>query len=183
MAPLQIPAWTHYDGVMASRFDSIRRRIPVLVAAIIMLAGSGACTMLRETIGLGPLRPTVSLQAIEVSKVSMTSIELVASVRVDNPNDFALTFRNLAYRLDAGNLEIAVGHYREDVRISAESRGVLRLPVTVHANNAVKLFRMLLQSKGELMTEMKAKADFVTPFGDMEVKFEDRRPVAKLAGF
>lgn len=158
----------------------LRSGIFALAAAMAVTTG---CAYLRETIGLGPVRPKVSLAAIEVTKVTLSAVELVASLRVDNPNDFALTFRNLVYRLDAGGLELAAGNFKESLKVPAEGQVVVRLPVAVNATNAVKLARKLLNSQGEMLAEMTATADFVTPFGDMEVSFEEKRPLAKLAGF
>ena len=167
--------------VSISVFSS--KRLIALIGLTVTLWVTGACTTLRETIGLGPVRPTVRLQAIEVQKVTTTTVVIIAVLRVDNPNDFALTFRNLTYRLDAGELELAVGNYHEDLRIPAEHWATVNLPITVNAVHAMKIARLLIQSEGELMTDLRAKADFVTPFGDIEVKFEEKRPLAKLAGF
>ncbi len=157
----------------------------VLWTTLLVLAASllGGCTYLRETVGLGPQRPKVHLADVAVTRVRLTNVDLLVTVRVDNPNGFALKFSRLRYQLTAAEADLARGVYDEPLSIPAEGQSLIKLPLTVDAKAALKLAQDLLTSSGEVFAVMKATADFGTPFGDMEVNFEDKHPLRKLTGF
>ena len=105
------------------------------------------------------------------------------TLRVDNPNDFELNFSKLKYHMVAGDLQIATGVFDERISIPATSHAMIKLPLTVDSSNALKLAQDLLTKSEEVFAIMNATADFETPFGAMEVNFEDKHALKKLAGF
>lgn len=147
------------------------------------VAQAAGCTFLRESIGIGPQKPKVQLSSIDVKKASLLALELLVTLRVDNPNDFELNFSKLKYKMDAGELAIASGVFDERISIPATSHALIKLPLTVDANNALKLAQNLLTKNEEIFATMNATADFETPFGAMEVQFQDKHALKKLAGF
>lgn len=165
-----------------SRIQRLGIGISLAVSLLVLLAPS-SCTLLRETVGLGPVRPQVALVSIEISKMSVQSIDLLATLRVDNPNEFALTFRNLLYHLAVDATFLAEGRYADTLQIAAREKKLVRLPIRINAANAIKLVRQFLQSEGSPVATLSATANFVTPLGDMRVNIEEKKPLAKLAGF
>lgn len=141
------------------------------------------CAFLRESVGLGPQKPKVQLSAIDVQKASLAQLELLVTLRVDNPNDFDLNFSKLKYKMVAGDLEIASGTYGDRISVPATNHALIKLPLTVDSGAALKLAQDLLTKKDEVFAVMNATADFETPFGAMEVAFEDKHALKKLAGF
>jgi LEA14-like dessication related protein len=138
------------------------------------------CAFFRETIGLGAQRPRVQLAGIQVNKVTLGSMELTVSIKVDNPNDFELRFAKLAYNLTAAELTLAAGNYDKKITIPPTGTAYVKLPLTIDAANAMKLAEHLLKSPEETQAVMKAKADFDSAFGALEVNFEDKRPLSKI---
>lgn len=151
--------------------------------ALLVTSFVAGCAFLRDSIGIGPQKPKVQLAGIEVQKASLLALELLVTLRVDNPNDFELNFSKLRYKLVAGELAIASGTFDERISIPATGHATIRLPLDVDSNNALKLAQDLLTKQDEVYALMDATADFETPFGAMEVKFEDKHPLKKLAGF
>jgi LEA14-like dessication related protein len=150
-----------------------------LVCASALLHG---CSFLKETIGLGPRRPNVQVYTIEVKKVSLLALEMQVTVQVDNPNDFALNLSRLRYNLVAAGLPVAEGRHEPMVSVPASGKSLVKLPLSVNATNVVKLVQMIVDGTTDPEAFLTATADFETPFGPIEVDFEDRRPLRKMAG-
>jgi LEA14-like dessication related protein len=150
---------------------------------VVILALTGGCAFLREAIGLGPQNPKVQLADVEVVNANLASLELMVTIRVDNPNDFDLNFSKLRYNMVAGGLAVASGTLDDQVSVPASGHSLIKLPLAIDAGNALKLAHDLLTKTTETFAVLTATADFDTPFGAMAVSFEDKRPLKKLAGF
>src|SRR5690606_11595414 len=76
-------------GSMSAHF---LKSAPLLIS--LMMAPVG-CTFLKSAIGLGPKRPKVRVQGIEVKYASLQALTLMVTIKIDNPNDFELSLKNL----------------------------------------------------------------------------------------
>lgn len=152
--------------------------IPFVCAAALLQG----CSFLKEAIGLGPRRPTVQVHAIEVKKASLLALDLQVTVQVENPNDFALNVSRLKYHMTAGDLEVAEGRYDPRISVPAGGKSLINLPLSVNATSVIRLVQMVVDGASDPEAFLVATADFETPFGPIEVDFEDRRPLRKLAG-
>ena len=155
--------------------------LPVLSFVAVMLLTTG-CAYFKELIGVGPQRPVVKVQQIEVASASLSAINLIVTLQVDNPNRFAMNLSKLKYSVTALDLVVAQGAYDERVSIPGESRAAVRLPVTINAQNAMQLAKSIFQTTKELTALMQATALFETPIGEMRVDFEDRKPLTRFKG-
>jgi len=142
----------------------------------------GGCAYLREAIGLGPQKPTVTLAEIDVDRISLAALDLTVVLRVDNRNDFALDFAKLRYTVTAAGLDVASGTYDDKISIPASGNSLIKLPLKVDTINALQLVHELLTKGDDVLAVMNATADFATPFGAMQVSFEDKKPLRKLTG-
>jgi LEA14-like dessication related protein len=143
----------------------------------------GGCTYLKEAIGLGPQSPKVQVEAIDVVRATIGSLDLLVTLRVDNPNDFQLSFSKLRYDMVAAGLRVAAGTFDEHLVIPASGHAEIKLPLTVDAGAALQLVHDLLTKSEDTEAIMTATAAFDTPLGAMDVSFEDKRPLKKIAGF
>ena len=77
--------------------------------------------------------PVVTLEDVRVRKISLSSLDLEVTIRVENPNLIGITVRELPFTVlcSAGdqNREIATGNTGR-VKIPAKGSTVLRIPVT-----------------------------------------------------
>lgn len=142
----------------------------------------GGCAYLREAIGLGPQKPKVQLVDIAVTKATFASLDLAVTLRVDNPNDFDLSFSKLKYDMVAGDLHVAKGVFDDMITVPPKGHSFVKLPLTVDSQNALRLAQDLLVAKEEVFAVLNATADFETRFGPMSVTFEDKRALKKLVG-
>jgi LEA14-like dessication related protein len=173
------------EGALPLRRAGGARRSAALKTALLcaLLATASACEHLREAIGLGPRRPKVQLVDLQVARASKQALDLAVSLRVTNPNDFALRLDKLRYTAQAAGLKVAAGEAGERVEVPAAGEAVVKLPLAVDPNAALSLLHQLLTRPDEIYLELEATADFLTPVGAMEVGFTDKRPLRKLAGF
>lgn len=148
-----------------------------------LLLVTSACTYLKEVIGLGPVHPKVKVTEITVVQASLSAIDLLVSIHVDNPNGFDLEFSKLQYQMMAGSLAIAKGMYAQTVNIPEDGQAEIKLPLTIDARNAFKLLNDILSKQEDTFAVWTATAEFSTPFGAMDVDFEDRRPLRKFVNF
>lgn len=158
-------------------------RVALWSACMVFLtAASVSCAFLREAIGLGPQKPKVQLAEIEVIKAGLSELELAVTLRVDNPNSFDLSFSKLRYKMTALATEVASGTYDDKIVIPQGGHSLIKLPLKIDAVAALRLAHEFLTNKEETYAVIAAVADFDTPFGAMEVSFEDKRPLRQLAG-
>jgi LEA14-like dessication related protein len=151
---------------------------PLLCTAALMQG----CAYLKEAIGLGPRQPKVQIYAVEVKKASLLAIEMQITVQVENPNDFALKLSRLRYNMTADTLDIASGQHDPEITIPPAVKTLVQLPLSVNAQSVIKIMQMLLDNKSDPLALITATADFQTPFGPIEVDFDDRRSLRKMAG-
>ena len=146
------------------------------------LALLGGCTSLQELVGLGVRQPKVTFVDVAITRLSFTGVDLMVSLSVENPNSFDLHFAKLNYRLMAAGIPVAKGELTNRVSIPSEGRQLIKLPLTVSGDQAVKLVRDLLTKATAPTALLIANAEFETPLGPMLVSFEDQRPLNKLTG-
>lgn len=99
--------------------------VAVLAAA---LATSG-CAWLRYRAAESP---SVALERAELVAFSMSAQRFDLTLRVHNPNGFALPLSSLEYRLQVDDKPVASGQSTRAVTIPAD--GAATVPVTVEAN-------------------------------------------------
>ncbi len=79
--------------------------------------------------------PIVILEGVSLRSVSLSSLDLDVAIRVQNPNLFGVTLRELPFtvmfRTGASDQQIATGNTGK-VKIPARTSTVLRVPVTSH---------------------------------------------------
>jgi LEA14-like dessication related protein len=158
------------------------RCAPLAFIGLILTLSLGGCAYFRELIGLGAQQPKVHLVDAAVTGFSLTGISLLVTLSVENPNEFDLSFAKLRYKMSVGNSVVASGVLADHVTIPAEGHQQVKLPLDVEGQNVLQLVHDVLTKSNETIAVLNATADFDTPFGPMEVGFEDRRPLHKLAG-
>lgn len=179
-------SFRRYYRFMSFRPQPVPFRPRVAVLSVVLVAAFVAlsCTYLKETIGLGPVRPKVQITDIAVKRVTMTAIDLIVTVRVQNPNSFDLSLSKLRYKMTAGDLDVAQGTFMETITVPEKGESLVSLPLAIDASNVVKIMKDVLTAPGDkdIQAVTTAVADFATPIGDMEVDFSDKRSLRKLAG-
>src|SRR5690606_35220755 len=134
------------------------RNAASLVVALALLTSS--CAYWKELIGVSPMRPVVKLQEIEVENATLSAIDLLVTLQVDNPNRFAMNLPRRKYSVSDLGLVVAQGAHDERVSIPGDSRVRVRLPVSITAETAIRLAKEFFQTSKELTALLKATALF-----------------------
>ena len=159
---------------------------PTLISLGLVLCLSfvtASCTYLQELVGLGVRQPKVQLVDLAVTKADFSRLDVLLTLRVDNPNSFQISFAKLRYQLTASGSQIATGTLDQHVAIPGGGQAEVKLPLSVDGYSVLKVAHDLLTKSAETFAVLNATAAFDTPFGAMEATFEERRPLRQLAGF
>ena len=71
------------------------------------------CSTLQIATGLGLKQPEVSLSALSVKDVSLTSMRIVARLNISNPNRFGVEVAGYSYSLEVGEWPVVDGRIDE----------------------------------------------------------------------
>ena len=84
-----------------------------LSLSIGLIFGSTGCSTLQIATGLGLKQPEVSLSALSVKDVSLTSMRIVARLNISNPNRFGVEVAGYSYSLEVGEWPVVDGRIDE----------------------------------------------------------------------
>ena len=159
---------------------AVSRRILFGLVVTGAVAGLGGCTYLRDLVGLGPSRPKVEVLSIEVSRLGWGSLDLLATLRVENPNRFDLALSRLNYTVETSGDLVASGSWSGDFRVEAKSSAELKLPLSITPGRVVDLLARMVGSEGDVVALIKADGDFSSILGTMTLQFEEQKLLPKL---
>ncbi len=157
------------------------KKVGIGFVGLCLLTGLSQCTAIREFLGFGYKPPQVELAAIDVANISFTSLGLVVTLKVTNPNDYDLTLKKLDYKLSSAGVQVASGSFNETFTAPKLGAGKAKLPVTVEVQSAVTLVKDFLESsESETKVLLKADAVFDSPIGEIEKSFEVEKMLKDL---
>lgn len=136
---------------------------PLACCLLLLVAG---CTTIDDV-----RQPTVSLVDLAIGRPGLLNQELVLTLRVGNPNDFAIPLEGLALTLEVNGREFAEG--LSDQSVSLPRLGYAE--VTVHATaGTLDILRELiaLGEKDRIDYRISGTAYVGTPIGRRAVPYE-----------
>lgn len=134
------------------------------------------CTLLKTLVGIQPRKPEVHLIKIQVKRADLKSMELIAQLEIQNPNDFQLRFADVHYKLSVHNEIVAEGVYTEEIVIREQATTTLQVPIHLHTMQAVKtLFQFFTDHKA--VAKWTADANFVSPLGKIGIHIADEKEI------
>lgn len=127
--------------------------LPTLLTVAVVAAG---CSTLEALGGLGFERPGVSVQDVRVRGLSLSGVDLVFNLEVDNPNAFEVVLGRIDWGLAVAGRSLLSGEQREGLEIPAEGRHTTDVPVRL---NFVELFRSYETLRGRDRADYELGAD------------------------
>ncbi len=104
-----------------------------------------AVLFLASCAGYGDLanmvRPQVDVTDVKVLGTTLTSADLLFQFRVDNPNAVGLVLDAIGYRLRLNGQPLLDGRRDQQVRIAANDRSLVELPVTIRYEDVYRIIR------------------------------------------
>ncbi len=90
-------------------------------------------------------QPDVKLQKVDVVKARLLEQEFVLHFRIDNPNDFSLPVRGLAYKVKLNDIDLAEGESNNWFTVPANGHETFEVPVTTNLWRHMKYIVKLLE--------------------------------------
>jgi LEA14-like dessication related protein len=129
-----------------------------------------ACTSMN----LVPEKPQVALKTVELGKVSLTEVELLATLDVINPNDYPLNLSGIDYQVDALGMMLGKGSTLEAIKLEPHVKQTVKLPLTLTTASAVKFGQAFYSpAQKELPVTLQATVKVISPVGPLNLNFED----------
>jgi LEA14-like dessication related protein len=132
------------------------------------------CTFFKALVGIQPRKPEVHLLKLQVKKVDLKSIELVAQLAIQNPNDFQLRFSDVNYQLSIHGKLVAEGVYTDEMVIRSSATTTLDVPIRLNTMEAVQTVFRFFQDRTAL-AKWTANANFISPLGKIAIHFSDEK--------
>ena len=90
------------------------------------------------------IKPDFSVQEIELTGVSFSTVDLAFKVKITNPNRVGVTVERLSYRLALNNIELGSGDLLKPVSLNASDSQMVTLPFSSSFMGMSKTLTLLL---------------------------------------
>lgn len=119
----------------------------LIALSLLLLA---ACALVR------PQQPEVNLTGLQIREATLSHLNMVADLQVFNPNDVALTVKEVDYILQLEGVEVADGQSLESVEIPARETGRVQLRISTAYWDLLNLVNRL-QTSDEMTFNLDGK--------------------------
>lgn len=117
-------------------------RIPWAALAVLL-------TLLTGCSGFGKkplLEPKVDVREFEVTNVTLSGIEGLVTLNVENPNDTKLSAKELNYTVTVAGNELVTGQNKNNISIPALGANTIELPVQMSFASLIETFPQIMKS-------------------------------------
>lgn len=159
-------------------FQSRERALTILLGVTLLLGGTLGCSTFQIATGLGLKEPEVSLDALSVKDVSLSSMRIVARLNVSNPNRFGVEVAGYDYSLEVGSWPVVAGTVDKSFSLPAGGGAVIEVPLEVGFGNVLGAGVDLLAGGG-LAYALKMDVRVASPFGVVTIPLERRGRISR----
>lgn len=111
-----------------------------------LLLGLNGCS---TWVGSDFRKPEVQLLKVDVIKAKLVEQRFMLHFRIDNPNDFSLPVRGMAYTLHLNGIKLADGQSSTWLTVPARGRATFKVPVNTNLWRHVKRVVKMLEEPDE----------------------------------
>lgn len=116
--------------------------------------------------------PSFVLRGVALRPLSLTQVNLLLDLDVQNPNGFDLNFKSFEYTIYLKNEEIGNGHLDKELLIPSSSTTRIRVPVAAKFKDLSGSLKNIL-TEGDLPYKIEGKATVKTAFGSHRFPFSN----------
>ncbi len=117
-------------------------------------------------------KPSFTLREITLNPRSLTEMQLLLGLDVQNPNRFDLTLRSFEYTIYLNNEEVGNGRLEKELLIPSSSVTRVQAPVAAKFKNLGGSVMSVITGKG-LTYKIEGKADVKTAIGSLKFSFSN----------
>lgn len=121
--------------------DRFRHILPRVVLIVLLLASLSACA-LKPVIA-----PEVSLSDLQITELSLTHANMLAGLKIFNPNSMAVNIQQVDYTLSLNGIRVSSGQSSKEVSIGAEEYGNLSLRMSSAYWDLLRIFNQVQTGK------------------------------------
>ncbi|MFQ5835852.1 MAG: LEA type 2 family protein [bacterium] len=147
--------------------------VGILIVALIVVMGS--FYLLRENQRGKALKSfKISIVDVRVTGIGLTGANLEIVFNIRNPSGMAVTLDQLDYEIYGNNIYLGEGKINNAINVPAHSNSMVSSSFVLNYSSADKVFGGDL-AKGTINWKISGIAYRNTPFGGIEVPFEETR--------
>jgi LEA14-like dessication related protein len=129
--------------------------------SLLLLLAVGGCNQLFE-------KPRVSVQRVDVNRVSFSGLEVTLVFAVENPNVIGLDLASLGYQLTVDGHQLVQGAGQHTLHVPANGTGQLQLPISIKFVELAEALQALF-TKRQVPYTIATQLGFGTPIGVITV--------------
>jgi LEA14-like dessication related protein len=115
-------------------------------------------------------KPSFVLREITLSPSSLTEVNLLLGLDVQNPNRFDLTLKSFEYVVFLNNEEIGTGRLEKEILVPSSSTTQVQVPVVAKFKDLGGSLRAIIAGN-DLPYKIEGKASVKTAFGSRDFPF------------
>lgn len=151
---IQIPVSLTFSEVFetvssAARQDSLAYRLSTEVQ--FDAAGLGRQRVPVSTEGELPIPrlPRIELSSFNVEELSLTGAEMVASLRIDNPNPFGISFAETFYNIEVNGKEWLNTTLERNINLNGSESNLIDIPIRLNSSQMGSVLMDMLRGETE----------------------------------
>lgn len=114
-----------------------------------------SCAQLSELSKVN--KPKVYVSDMNVTSLSLQSVELTADIEIENPNNLSIDLSSYKYALDINDLDFISGTEEREMNIKAKESSIVKVPITLNYSELLQTFQSL---RNENESNFSFSADF-----------------------
>lgn len=162
------------------RFSGHRLFLPKPFILIFIAALSfQSCAQLQELSDVS--RPQVSITDMNITGLSLSTVELTADIEIANPNNIAIDLSSYNYALKINDLTFISGIEDQNTSIKARESNIIKIPLEIDYSELIQTIQSL-RSQDQSNFDFEAAFGFDLPIiGDIEVpvQYSGEIPIIK----
>ncbi|MBO6793799.1 MAG: LEA type 2 family protein [Balneolaceae bacterium] len=153
-------------------------RILVVIVALFI----NSCNTLKEIVSAE--KPQLSVQDFKIDQLSLSNIDLLFDIKIDNPNPLSVSINNYDYSLVIADQQFVSGTQSLQTTVAASSSNIVQIPVSFGYQELYDTFKQISdQEETEFTFEGMIAVD-VPILGLLEIPYSQtgKLPVVKRPG-
>lgn len=115
-------------------------------AAMALIAALIAAALSCQTVSNVISEPSLSLESVSLTGINFSGADMLARVRIQNDNPFAIPFPEMGWKLFMAGSDFLSGTVKNNTKIEARASSVVELPFTVSYEGLYKTLSTLLDA-------------------------------------
>jgi len=136
-------------------------KMPKYLFLLCLAFGFFACDSIPQ-VAMVVKEPDVSLNSVNITRISLSGVDMLARVDVENPNSFTIPLPKIDWELFVNSSSFINGVVNNDKSLTRGEKVTLDLPLSVTYEGLYNSFKSLIETK-EAAYDIAMKLSFVLP--------------------